>query len=151
MKDFIEQQLISAVRMMLIGRVNEILQEAEFAIPVIEFGDYRGGYTISPVITMCSCERSEKERIIRFDAYSLTITFSVPETWSPAEPLESELYCYAYSSAVSRALNDDPTLGGIADRAIITGKKYYPPKKPHCGENWELIVSLRLTIEEMQE
>jgi len=40
--DFIEQRIIEAVRFLLAGRVNEILRESEFTIPVIEFGDYYG-------------------------------------------------------------------------------------------------------------
>jgi hypothetical protein len=57
------------------------------------------------------------------------------------------LHCYAYSGAVSRALYDDPTLGGTVDRAVITGKKYIQPKKTHCGDGWQVIISVRLTIE----
>ncbi|MDR2407605.1 MAG: hypothetical protein LBE13_05795 [Bacteroidales bacterium] len=33
----------------------------------------------SPIISLSTCERSEKERIIRLDACTLTITFTVPE------------------------------------------------------------------------
>ena len=141
MKDFVESRIIEAVRGLLTGRVNGILREAQFAIPYIEFGDNGCGYAVVPVISLSSCERTEKERIIQLEAYSLTVAFSVPE--SP----ESELYCYAYSGAVGRAVYDDPTLGGVADRAVITGKKYVSPQKPNCGEGWELIVSLRVTVE----
>jgi hypothetical protein len=71
----------------------------------------------------------------------MTISFEFPET------LESELHCYAYSGAVGRAIYDNPTLGGIADRAVITGKKYNPPKKLNCGQGWELSITLRVTVE----
>jgi hypothetical protein len=90
---------------------------------------------------MAGCEQSEKERIIRLDVYMLTVAFSLPEI------PESELYCYAYSAAVAKALNEDVTLGGIVDRVSITGKKYVPPKKAGCGQGWELIISLRITVE----
>jgi hypothetical protein len=40
-------------------------------------------------------------------------------------------------------------LGGIVDKAVITGKKYNPPKFQNCGEGWELVITLRITIEEM--
>jgi hypothetical protein len=143
--DFVEQKIISAVQGILTGRVNEMLGEAEYQIPVIEFTDYRGESVVVPVISFSSCERTEKERIIKQDAYSLTITFSIPET------RESELYCYAYSGTVSRAIYDDPTLGGVVERAVVTGKKYIPPKMPHCGENWELIISIRITVEGINE
>ena len=149
MKNLIEIRIIEAVRKLLAGRVNELLGESEYQIPLIEFGNYQDGNSIVPGITLSSCERTEKERIIRLDSYSLTITFSLSETSSPQETLESELYCYAYSGAVSRALYDDPTLGGMVDRAVIAGKKYVSPKKPHCGEGWEVVISLRVTIEGM--
>ena len=71
MKDFIEQQITTAVRKLLTGRVNEILENWEFLVPVIEFGNIGSGYATAPVINLSSCERTEKERIIRLDAYSL--------------------------------------------------------------------------------
>ena len=141
MKELIEPRIISAIRKLLTGRANELLGEMECLIPLIDFSDYKGGDIVVPVINLSSCERTEKERIIRLDAYSLTINFSLPETQ------ESELHCYAYSGAVGRALYDDPTLGGVADRAVITGKKYVQPKKPHCGEGWEVQISLRIMVE----
>jgi hypothetical protein len=93
------------------------------------------------VISLFTCERSEKERIIRLDAYSLTITFTVPE-----HP-EGERNCYAYASSVATALGENPTLGGIADRAVLTGKKYVPPKQGGTGGDWEVVMTLRVTVE----
>jgi len=145
LKDLIETRIIGAVRGLLAGRVNEILQEMESAVPVIEFGDYCGAGSIVPVIELASCERTEKERIIRLDAYSLTVRFSLPE--NP----DGELYCYAYSGAFSRAIYDDPSLGGFTDRAVITGKKYIAPPMKHCGDGWSLEISLRITVEEMNK
>jgi hypothetical protein len=142
MRIFIEQQIIEAVQKLLTGRVNEFLSDMKYLIPPVEFSDYRGGAVIVPMISLSTCERSEKERIIRMDAYSLTITFTIPET------NDSELYCYAYASAVCKALGEDPTLGGVADRAVITGKKYSSPKKLHCGEEWGVFITLRVTVEE---
>ena len=141
MNYLIEPSIIRAVRKLLAGRVNELLLDAEFSIPAIEFGEYRGGDAVVPAIALSACERTEKERIIRLDAYSLSISFTVPET------LEAEWQCYAYAAAVSRAVAEDPTLGGIADRAVITGKKYSPPKRPYCGEGWGVAISLRVTVE----
>jgi hypothetical protein len=141
MKVFIEQQILGAVRGLLTGRVNELLGDMEFSIPAIEFYGYSGGGVVVPVVALFSCERSEKERIIRLDAYSLSITFTLIET------PESELYCYAYADAVCKAVNENPTLGGVADRAVISGKKYLPPKKAIGGNEWEITISLRVTIE----
>ena len=141
MNDYIELQIIEAVQGVLIGTVNEILRDTEFSIPVIEFGNSQSRLTVVPEITLSACEQTEKERIIRLEAYSLNISFSLPDM------PESELHCYACSGAVGRAFYDDPTLGRVVDRAVITGKKYIPPKKPYCGDLWELVVSLRVTVE----
>jgi hypothetical protein len=75
------------------GRVNELLGETEYPIPSVEFGGYRGGSIVVPAIALSTCERSEKERIIRLDTYTLTITFTVPE--HPA----GERNCYAYANS----------------------------------------------------
>ena len=145
MNDFIEQRIILAVRGLLTGRVNELLRGIDFSVPIIEFGEHSCGYAVAPVITLNTCERTEKERIIRQDAYSLTITFSLPET------PESELHCYAYAGAVSKAVYEDPCLSGVVDKAIVTGKVYKFPKKKNCGEAWDVVISLRLTIERITE
>jgi hypothetical protein len=138
---FIEEAIIGAVKSLLAGRVNELLGDMQFAILPVEFSDYRVGAAVVPVIALASCERTEKERIIRLDAYSMTITFTLQET------PESELYCYAYAAAVCKALGGNPTLGGVVDRAVVTGKKYNPPKKAYGGNEWEVVITLRLTVE----
>jgi hypothetical protein len=145
MNDFIEQKIIGAVKSLLAGRVNEKLNGYNFYFPLLEFSNYSGNNAITPVICLASCERTEKERIILLDAYSLTITFSMPE--NP----DSELYCYAYATAFDKALGEDVTLGGVVDRAVITAKKYVPPKKADCGQGWELIITVRITVEGMKK
>jgi hypothetical protein len=144
MKDFIEQQIISAVRGLLVGRVNELLGSVEYVIPLVEFSNYGGNTAIVPSIVLSTCELSEKERIIRLAAYTLTITFNVPE-----HP-DSELHSYIYAWAVCRAIEQNTTLGGVADRAVITAKKFIPPKKADCGLGWELIITVRITVEAMK-
>jgi hypothetical protein len=138
---FIEEILLNSVEKLLSGRVNELLGETDCPIPPVEFGSYRGGSIVSPVITLSACERSEKERIIRLDAYTLTIAFTVPE--HPA----GERNCYAYASTMATALRENPTLGGAADRAVLTGKKYVQPKQSGTGGDWEVILTLRVTTE----
>jgi len=140
--EFIEQRILEAVRGLLTGRVNEILGDWQNVIPLFEFSDYQGRAAVVPALTLSGCERTEKERLIRLDAYSLSITFTLQET------PESELYCYAYAAAVCKALGENSTLGGVADRAVITGKKYTPPNKRCGGNEWETAISLRVTIEE---
>ena len=138
---FVEEAIIGAVKRLLAGRVNELLGETEYPIPPIEFGNYRGSSMIAPVIGLSTCERSEKERIVRLDTYSLTITFAVPE-----HP-EGERNCYAYAAAVTTAAGENPTLGGAAGRAVLTGKKYTPPKCAGMGADWEIVLTLRITVE----
>jgi hypothetical protein len=95
------------------------------------------------VLRLSVCERTEKERIVWVEAYSLTITFTVPEY------PEGERNCYAYAWAVDRALGEDPALGGAASRAVLTGKKYVPPKCAGTGGDWETVLTLRMTVEKI--
>jgi hypothetical protein len=127
---YIEESIKNAVKRLLSGRVNELLGEAEFALPPIEFGNYSGGSAVAPVIVLSTCERTEKERIIRLDAYALTVTFALPEHE------DGERFCYACAAAVDRALAENPALDGVASRVVVSGKKYVQPKTPHCGEGW---------------
>jgi hypothetical protein len=143
MNDFIELQIVSAVRELLTGKVNELLNDLQFFIPLVEFSDYRGPDVVVPVVALSSCERSEKERIIRLDAYSVTITFSLPDSE------ESQFNCYAYSAVVGKALELNPTLDGVADRVTVCEKKYIPPKKAGCGQEWQVVITLRITVEKM--
>jgi hypothetical protein len=149
---FIDDILLNSVKKLLAGRVNEWLGEAAYPIPPVEFG--RSGYTglpggvyaVTPVVRLSTGERSEKERIVRLDAYTLTITFTVPEHPSDQRSV-GERNCYAYASSVAAALGEDPTLGGIADRAELTGKKYSPPKCAGMGEEWGITLTLRVIVE----
>jgi hypothetical protein len=141
MKEFVEQLILKAVRKLLAVRVNELLAETDFAIPHLELSEYRGASVAAPVIVLSTCERTEKERIVRLDAYSLTIAIALSDT------PDSELHCYAYAAAVDKALAEDPALGGVASRAALTGKKYVPPKREHCGDGWEVVLTLRVTVE----
>jgi hypothetical protein len=140
---FIEEILLNSVKKLLAGRVNELLGETEYPVPPIQFGNFRGGSMIAPVIALSTCERMEKERIVRLDAYILTITLNVPE-----HP-EGERNSYAYAGAVATALRHDPTLGGAVNRAVLTGKKYAPPKQSGTGGDWTVVLTLRIVLEEI--
>jgi hypothetical protein len=143
---FIEEIIINSLKSLLSGRVNELLGETEYPIPPVEFGNYRGGSAVvgacSPVVALSTCERSEKERIVRLDAYTLTIAFTAPE-WPGGER-----NCYAYASSVAAALRENPTLGGAVDRAVLTGKKYVPPKQSGTGGDWEVELKIHILVEE---
>jgi hypothetical protein len=138
---FIEEIILNSLKSLLIGPVNELLGETEYPIPPIEFGVYRGGSAVGPVITLSTGERTEKERIIRLDVYTLTITLYVPE-WP-----DGERNCYAYAWAAAAAFEENPTLGGIASRAVLAGKKYVPPKQSGTGGEWAVVLTLSVTVE----
>jgi len=138
---FIEQRIISAVRKLLSGKFNDYLRVLDFQIPFVEFGIFRGVNVIAPLISISSCEQTEKERIVKQDIYSMTVVFPVLDS------VESELFCFAYADAFNKALGDDVTLGGVVDRAVMTAKKYVPPKKINCGMDWEVVLNLKITVE----
>jgi hypothetical protein len=50
---------------------------------------------------------------------------------------------------VAAALEENSTLGGVVDRVELTGKKYVPPKQGGTGGDWGLVLSLRITVEEV--
>ncbi|AEF80271.1 hypothetical protein [Leadbettera azotonutricia] len=145
---YIEEGITNAVKILLTGRVNELLGESEFQIAPLEFSDRwsaapAGVGAVAPVLRLSECERAEKERIVRLDAYSLTIRLVIPE--GP----DSERNAYAYGAVIGKALAEDPTLGGVVDRAVLTAKKYISPKTAFNGEGWEAVFTLRLTTEGM--
>jgi hypothetical protein len=72
--------------------------EGAFPLPLVEFGEYSGGGAVVPVVGLAACERTEKKRVIRMDAYAVTITFAIPE--SLAMGGDGERCCYAYAAAV---------------------------------------------------
>jgi hypothetical protein len=122
---------------MLRGRVNVVLEETERDLPFIEFSpSSAGGYLITvPEVRLTMGERTEKDRIVRLDVYTLTITFTVPEDGG-------ERNCYVYARAAGRALKENPTLDGAADRAFLFRKEYRAPKRAGMGEPWEVVLTL---------
>jgi hypothetical protein len=140
---FIEETLINSVKSLLAWTVNDILAESELSIPLIECPalNTAGGYSVTvPAVRLTAGERTEKDRIIRLDAYTLTVTFSLPGQ-------DGERNCYAYAGAVEKALNMNPTLDGVADRAVLVKKEYKAPKHAGTGEGWEAVLTVRVTVE----
>ncbi|GHV25500.1 hypothetical protein AGMMS4952_03400 [Spirochaetia bacterium] len=133
MSKFIEEKIIDRVKELLTKRVNAILMEMEDTIPAIELG---GGMT--PEIVLVQGETKEKDRIIGMEVYTLTVSF----------PLSGERHGYAYAAAVHQALKEDHTLGGMVDW-VVARKKYVPPKQAHCGDLWEMILTMVVTVEGM--
>jgi hypothetical protein len=138
---FIEEIIINALKFLFLGRVNEILGEAEVFIPPVEFARSPNGgqYAVTPELSISVCERTEKDRIVLLDAYIITISFVFPEK-------NGERNCYAYAGAAGRALAEDPSLGGAADRAELVKKEYKAPKRAGTGEPRELALTVRVTV-----
>ena len=111
-----------------------------YPIPLFELSGNNCGIGISPLVILSSSERTEKERIILLDTYTLTISFSIPDV------AEGEWFCYAYIAAICKALKENPTLDGNVEQAVISGKKYILPKKPNCGESWGLVLTINVTV-----
>jgi hypothetical protein len=139
---FIEEIIINSLKSLLAGRVNELLGEAEFLIPPIEFTHKLNGgyYSITPELAIATCERNEKDRVVLLDAYKVTITFTCPEQ-------NGERNGYAYAGAVDRALREDSTLGGTADYALLVKKEYKAPKRPGTGEGWEVELKIHVLVD----
>jgi hypothetical protein len=140
---FIEEEIDGCFARLLDEQVNDFLRELELSVPFLDIGGRPDRDAVSPDIYISECERTEKERINRIDTYSVVITFPVPEGEF------ADLYCYAYASAFDKALRLNPTLGDIANSAVLTRKKYIRPQKPGCGEEWKLILTVRVTVEEI--
>jgi hypothetical protein len=50
----IEEKIVEAVKKMLCGRVNDVLEEAERAVPMLEFSrSLPGGYLVTHVTQRC--------------------------------------------------------------------------------------------------
>jgi hypothetical protein len=139
---YIEEIILNSLKSLLAGRVNELLREAAFLIPPVEFTHKPNGgyYAVTPELNISTCERSEKDRIVLLDAYKVIVIFTVPESYGDRN-------CYAYAASVDRALRENPTLGGIVDYALIVKKDYRGPKYPGTGEGWEAVLTLRITAE----
>jgi hypothetical protein len=135
----IEFDILHAIQNLLTGAVNRFLEEQEYDTPLIELG---GGAPdrVVPEIRIVGGERSEKDRVIRLDVFSVTITLRVPEE-------NGERSCYTYAAGIDRAISRDPTLGGVIDQAAMIKRSYQGPKVQHIGEGWEAVFTLWLTIE----
>jgi hypothetical protein len=120
------------------GAVNFYLGELDEAVPLFEI-DVRhklGGYGIKPDIDISECELSDKERVIRLQAYTLKISFCVKGS-------ENKRLLYIYAYAIEKAISDDVTFGGVADRVVVSHKKY----SQKTADLWEIVISVRATIE----
>jgi hypothetical protein len=128
-----EEMLLEMTAELLSGGVNFYLNELDETVPLFEIEKCRslGGYGVKADIDISECELSDKERIIKLQAYTLTITFCV-------KGFEHKRLLYIYAYAIEKAIADDPTFGGVADRVAVTHKKYSAE---------QVVITLRATLE----
>ncbi|MDR0908723.1 MAG: hypothetical protein LBM77_03055 [Spirochaetaceae bacterium] len=97
-------------------------------LPLLDFEACFGSGTVRPEVTVVSCERNKKERIVQVDAYLVEIVIETTD----------EAAGFRYAAAFDEALASNSTMGGVADRAVIVGKKYSPV---------DVVITLRVTVE----
>ena len=136
----VEIRIWNAVRSLLLRDVNALLAECPENIPPIEYGEYEGVDIVRPEIIITSCESGEKERILRIDTYTATVAITAPPV------PESQLLISTYAACITVGIEENRTLGGIAQRAAVSGKKYLPPDTAN-RTGWGVAVTLRITIE----
>jgi hypothetical protein len=95
---FIEEEIEGCFLWLLDEPVNCFLQKMELNAPPLDVCDKPGRGAVYPDVFLSECERTEKEQIIRIDAYSVSITFPVPDSE------EADVYCFAYAAAFEKAL-----------------------------------------------
>ena len=81
--EFIELKILEVIKGLLTGQVNEVLNNRQLMLELFEISEFKDGSAVVPIINVKSCERTEKERIIRVDAYSVLISFSLRERRKP--------------------------------------------------------------------
>jgi hypothetical protein len=133
----VEERILGAVWVLVLDGVNDELLKMDDDVPELEM---RGGclagaaYVKHPVrgtVGLEAVERTEKERIVRLDAYRVIVTLNA-----------SERYCYRYAYALEKAIENDVTLGGIVERVLFEKKVY---KKTLNG--MDAVFTLRITVE----
>jgi hypothetical protein len=135
----VEERIIGAVWELLLCGVNEVLGSIDDDVPLLErrgsaiAGDY-AKRPVSGSVGLVKVERTEKERIVRLDAYRVVVTINA-----------SERDCYRYAYALEKAIENDVTPGGVAENVLFEKKVYAP--KTHLAE---AAFTLRITVEQVR-
>jgi hypothetical protein len=130
----VEEKLIGAVWALLTGRVNGVLAECDDTVPFIEGRETSESCRSRPSVRLATAERTEKERIVKIDAYLVNVAFG-----------GTEKDCYRYAWALEKAIDEDRTLDGITDYTAIEKKVYQKINY----EDFCVCISLRITVETM--
>lgn len=135
----IEEQILEMTERLLTSAVNFYLSEMEEFVPFVELASSGklGVYGVCPHIELSEAARTDKDRIVRADAYKLTITFVMN-----SQNNKRDVYCYA--AALESAINDDPTFGSVADRVEFSHRKYTGMSET-SGE-CSAVFTLRVTV-----
>jgi hypothetical protein len=87
-------------------------------------------------LLIAAAERTEKERIVRLDAYTVKITFNAAAS-----------FCYRYAYALDKAIEADWTLGGLAERVSFEKRVYKKTFDGRGNPACEAVFTLRITAE----
>ena len=132
----IEEKIEGAVWVLLLDGVNDFLGSIDDDVPLVErnTGGFAARRSPRAVVEFAAAERTEKERIVRLDAYTVKVLFDAPES-----------FCYRYAYALDKAVEANSTLGGLAERVLFEKRTY--KKTPNGG--FEAVFTLRITVEGM--
>jgi hypothetical protein len=137
----IEEKILGAVWGLVLDRVNDVLESVDDDVPALEKkgNGLVGDYVKRPVsgsVGLVKVERTEKERIVRLDAYRVVVTVNA-----------SEADCYRYAYALDKAIENDVTLGGVAENVLFEKKDYKKISGGVKDGGCEAVFSLRITAE----
>jgi len=129
----IEERVLDGIWALLLGDVNEALVGLQRQVALFERrrGGSLGGFGCQAEVALLDVERTEKERFLKIDAFTVTVEFaaSLPD-------------CYVYAWALDEALRQDATLGGLVDNVVFVSRRYL---KEGPGNNAQF--KLRVIVE----
>jgi hypothetical protein len=130
----IEEKILGGVLELLLTGVNGVLAEIDDDVPPVE----RPGAArpCRCAVELAAAERTEKERIVRLDAYAVKVTF-----------YGSEADCYRYGYALNKAVEADWTLGALAESVCFERKVYKKTAGGVKADGCEAVFSLKIIIE----
>jgi hypothetical protein len=116
----VEEKILGAVWVLVLNGMNDVLENIDDDVPALEKrGSALAGdcvkRPVSGSVGLEKVERTEKERIVRLDAYRVVVTITA-----------SESDCYRYAYALEKAIGDDVTLCGVAENVLFENKVYTP-------------------------
>ena len=136
----VEIELLERLEILFLGRVNELLYDEEARLA--PFRDFSGvGLAshdkIRAGLNIDECEQTEKERLLKMCAWTITIDFKVRD--------DGERKRFYYGTALEQALFEDRTLGGLAASISLIKTKY-----SRLGiDSYEIIMTLRASAQQL--